>query len=75
MKKTLLGLILLAGMSFFACQSDEEAQQEDQAQEQRTEDIKDSVLDAAQNADFWDSDSNAAPTKEDTSKNNSDKKY
>jgi hypothetical protein len=75
MNKTLLGLILLAGATTFACQSDEEARQEDQAQEQRNEDVKDSVLNAAQDSGFWDNDSNAAPVKEDTAKNNPSKKY
>lgn len=52
MKKTLLGLILLAGMTTFACKSDEEAKQEDQAQEEHSDSLRESVLNSAANDSF-----------------------
>jgi hypothetical protein len=52
MKKLLLGLILFTGVITFACKSEEEAKQEDQAQEQHSDSLRNSVLDDAGNDSF-----------------------
>jgi hypothetical protein len=71
MKKTLLAAILFTGAVSFACQSEEEAKQEDQAQEEHTDSVRNSVLNSAENDSFLRAGQDSTVTNDSLKKNKS----